>query len=131
LGHSPDEKKVLKGIKGITYHKVSNRWMRPENQARNPELWAWSVYYGFHPGPSIPTEDVYKIYQAWIEKAQESLAPVNAHLKIQAQDPLGWQVNGIEEAKDIPVHPGVAKYLKEKGLWKDHWIIGKLDPGVQ
>jgi TRAP transporter TAXI family solute receptor len=127
---TPEEKAFLKGIKGITCRELSNQWMRPENQALNPQVWGWTIHFGFHPGPDIPTEVMYQIYKVWIDHAKDELAPINAHLKLYSEDPLKWQEIGIEEAKDIPVHPGVAKYLKEKGLWRDHWIVGKLDPGV-
>ena len=89
------------------------------------------MHYGFHPGTHLPTEVFYQVYKTWIEKAQEELGPVNAVLKYYADHAIDMQLKGIEEAKDIPVHPGVAKYLKEKGLWKDHWIVGKLDSGVE
>jgi len=128
---TPEEKKFLKGIRGITCRELSNKWMRPANQALNPVVWGWTVNYGFHPGPHLSTDVIYQIYKVWIDHAKDELAPVNAHLKLYAEDPLGQQVVSIEEAKDIPVHPGVAKYLKEKGLWKDHWIVGTLDPGVK
>ena len=80
----------------------------------------------------MPTEVMYQIYKTWIEHAQSDLAPINAVLKAYAEDgPMSYQIPTIEAIKDIPVHPGVAKYLKEKGMWKDHWIVGKLDPGVK
>jgi hypothetical protein len=35
----------------------------------------------------------------------------------------GFQVEGVKSsiAYGIPVHPGLAKYLKEKGLWNPEW----------
>lgn len=126
-----EEKEFLKGIRGITCRELSNKWMRPANQAFNPEVWGWTVNYGFHPGPHLSTAVMYQIYKVWIEHAKDELAPVNANLKLYSEDPLNQQLAGIEEAKDIPVHPGVARYLKEKGLWKDHWIVGTLVPGVK
>jgi TRAP transporter TAXI family solute receptor len=126
-----EEKEFIKGISGISCGELSNKWMRPANKALNPEVWGWTVHYGFHPGTGLPTEVMYQIYKVWIEHAKDELAPINAALKLYAENSLKLQVISLEEAKDIPVHPGVAKYLKEKGLWKDHWIVGKLDPGVK
>ena len=129
---SPAEQEAIAKINGITCTNLSKKWMRPHNQKINSqEIWGWVVHYGFHVAPNVPTEIMYGIYKTWIERAQSDLAPVNATLKFYAEhDPLAQQVKGINEAKDIPVHPGVAKYLKEKGLWQDSWTVGKLEPGV-
>lgn len=128
---SAEEKKAISKIKGITCGKLSNQWLRPANKALNSDVWGWSVHYGFHPGADMPTEVMYKIYKSWIENAEADLAPVNATLKIYSGHPVELQVKAINEARDIPIHPGVAKYLKEKGLWKSTWIVGKLNPGVK
>jgi TRAP-type uncharacterized transport system substrate-binding protein len=35
------------------------------------------------------------------------------------------QVKAIERIPEIPVHPGLAKYLQERGVWQKEWKIGK------
>ncbi len=40
-----------------------------------------------------------------------------------AKDFVGMQVNGINANPDIAVHPGLAKFLKEKNAWNDKWKI--------
>jgi hypothetical protein len=35
-----------------------------------------------------------------------------------AEDPVGLQVAAISVASEIPVHPRLAKILKEYGVWK-------------
>jgi uncharacterized protein len=129
----PEEKKIINPIPGITSGTISNKWMSPKNQKNNPsELWSWTLHYGYHPAPDISTDVMYNIYKLWIEKADSELKDISSTLKFYALgNPIDYQVNGIAEAKGIPVHPGVAKYLKEKGLWKDEWVIGQLDPGVK
>ena len=133
LNPSDKEKSLIGKIPGISAGLLPNNWLSPKNQKNNPQkLWGWSMHYGMHPGSHVPTDVMYQIYKIWIEKAQSDLAGVSAMMKAYAEmDPLKIQVRGIEEGKDIPVHPGVAKYLKEKGLWQDHWKIGKLDQGVK
>jgi TRAP-type uncharacterized transport system substrate-binding protein len=42
-----------------------------------------------------------------------------------AKDFVGMQVNGIKANPDIPVHPGLAKFLKEHKAWDDKWKISK------
>ena len=33
------------------------------------------------------------------------------------------QVHGINANPDIPVHPGLAKFLKEHKAWNDKWKV--------
>ena len=39
----------------------------------------------------------------------------------------GFQVQGIKSIPEVPVHPGLVKYLKEKGLWDSSWKIASED----
>ena len=130
---SPEEKKIISSIPDVTTGLIKTKWMRAQNSKNNPsEVWGWIVHYGFHPAPNVPTDAFYQIYKVWIEKAESDIAPIHSVLKEYARlNPLEMQVKGIEEAKEIPVHPGVAKYLKERNLWRDDWIIGKLSPGTE
>lgn len=132
LRPSKEQMDKITKINGITFGKLSNKWMQPKNRKLNSgDVYGWSIHYGFHPGDNMPTEVMYQIYKTWIEKAKQDLAPVNAILKFTANNMMELQVKGLLEAKDIPVHPGVAKYLKEKGMWNDALTIGKLAPGVK
>lgn len=40
-----------------------------------------------------------------------------------AADFVGMQVSGIRANPDIPVHPGMAEFLQERGAWDDSWTI--------
>ena len=40
-----------------------------------------------------------------------------------AKDFVGMQVNGIKANPQIPVHAGLAKFLKEQKAWKDNWKV--------
>lgn len=135
---TPEEQKQIAAMKlpGVFYgEKLSYAAMTPVNtehtKKANPDgVWIFGSYQGWHPGGDMPTEVMYQMYKAWMEKAKE-IATVNAYLDAWSKDPVGMQVKAIDTAPSIPVHPGVAKYLKEKGLWKSNWTIGKLDAGVQ
>lgn len=81
-------------------------------------------YYGFHIGKNLSKEHGYKLYKILIENAKE-IEKVHAMMIDYARDPLGMQVRAIASIPKIPVHPGVAKYLKEKGLWQKEWIMGE------
>lgn len=138
ISPTPEEQKQISALKlpGVFYgEKMSYKALTPVNaeftKKANPNgVWLWGSYQGWHPGSDMPTDVMYQMYKTWMEKAKE-IANVNAYLDYWARDPVGMQVKAIEAAPGIPVHPGVAKYLKEKGVWKNNWTIGKLDPGVQ
>jgi TRAP transporter TAXI family solute receptor len=135
---SPEEQKQISAMKlpGVFYgEKMSYKALTPANvdftKKANPDgIWLFGSYQGWHPGADMPTEVMYQMYKAWMEYATE-IANVNAYLEYWSKDPVGMQVKAIDTAPGIPVHPGVAKYLKEKGLWKSNWTIGKLDAGVE
>ncbi|MBU1276184.1 MAG: TAXI family TRAP transporter solute-binding subunit [Proteobacteria bacterium] len=132
LRPSKEQMQKIGQLSGITFGKLSNKWMQPKNRKINSgDIYGWSIHYGFHPGNNMSTETMYQIYKTWIEKAKKDLAPVNGTLKFASEHMMDLQVKGLMEAKDIPVHPGVAKYLKEKGLWNNALTIGKLASGVQ
>jgi hypothetical protein len=35
------------------------------------------------------------------------------------------QVAGISANPDMPVHPGLVKFLKERKAWNDKWKVAK------
>ncbi len=73
---------------------------------------------------NLSTEHGYKLFKILIENAKE-IEKVHAMMIDYARDPLGMQIRAIGSIPKIPVHPGVAKYLKEKGLWQKEWIVGE------
>jgi hypothetical protein len=40
-----------------------------------------------------------------------------------AKDFAGMQAQGINANPDIPVHPGLARFLKEHKAWNDKWKV--------
>jgi TRAP-type uncharacterized transport system substrate-binding protein len=78
-------------------------------------------YYGFHVGLDVPEEDVLRMLQVIEENAAE-LAQADAAFAQIAEDMAGMQVRGVESAADlVPIHPGLAAYMREKGVWKPEW----------
>ncbi|MEM1528282.1 MAG: TAXI family TRAP transporter solute-binding subunit [Sulfolobales archaeon] len=82
-----------------------------------------AFFYGFHVGSEVPADVVYRMLKVLEANAGE-LAKLNPMFRLLADDFVGMQVRGIEANSNVPVHPGLAKYLKEKGVWRDHWKIG-------
>ena len=78
-------------------------------------------YYGFHVGLEVPEQDVYKMLTI-IEKNAAELAKVDsAYMQIKTDMP-GFQRQGVEAALNfVPIHPGLAKYMRERGVWDSKW----------
>jgi hypothetical protein len=65
---------------------------------------------------------VYKLLSAFY-KNRDALAKSDAGFTPMAKDFVGMQVNGINANPEIPVHAGLAKFLKEHNAWNDKWKI--------
>ncbi len=78
-------------------------------------------FYGFHVGLEVPEEDVYKMLTI-IEKNSAELVKMDATFAQVRKDMPGLQRRGVESAVDfVPIHPGLAKYMKERGVWNPTW----------
>jgi hypothetical protein len=78
-------------------------------------------YYGFHVGLDVPEDDMYKMLMA-IEKNVAELAKADASFAQIAKDMPGFQRKGVTSSVDfVPIHPGLAKYMREKGVWNAKW----------
>jgi TRAP-type uncharacterized transport system substrate-binding protein len=86
------------------------------------ELYGVPFYFGYHHGLRFPAEGVYKALKVF-EGAGAELTKLDPGFGPLAADFAGFQVKGIKSIPEIPVHPGLAKYLKEKGLWDPAWKI--------
>ena len=90
------------------------------------ELYGVPFYFGYHHGLRFPAEDVYRALKAF-EAEGAALIKLDPGFGPLAKDFAGFQVKGIKSIPEIPVHPGLAKYLKEKGLWDPAWKIATKD----
>src|SRR5262245_40390395 len=78
-------------------------------------------YYGFNVGLDVPEQDAYKILTI-VEKHAAELAQIDPTFTQIAKDMKGFQVRGVESSIDlVPIHPGLAKWLREKGVWNPKW----------
>jgi TRAP transporter TAXI family solute receptor len=80
------------------------------------------ILFGYNVRPDMPEEVVYKMLNAFY-KNREELAKADPGFTPMAKDFVGMQVNGIAANPEVPVHPGLAKFLKEHKAWKDNWKI--------
>jgi TRAP-type uncharacterized transport system substrate-binding protein len=78
-------------------------------------------YYGFHVGLEVPENDKYRMLQI-IEKNAAALAKVDPGFAQIAKDMPGMQRLGVMSSVDfVPIHPGLARYMREKGVWDAKW----------
>ncbi|MEK7836227.1 MAG: TAXI family TRAP transporter solute-binding subunit [Pseudomonadota bacterium] len=78
-------------------------------------------HYGFHVGLEVPEDDVYQMLKV-VEKNLSDLVKADASYAQIAKDMPGFQRRGVAAAANlVPIHPGLAKYMREKGVWDAKW----------
>ncbi|MEM2227159.1 MAG: TAXI family TRAP transporter solute-binding subunit [Candidatus Bathyarchaeia archaeon] len=85
-------------------------------------IFASPFYYGYHVGTEVPEGDVYRMLKA-LEKRAKDLVAYDPGFEDLAKDFAGFQAKGVANTPGVPVHPGLAKFLKEKGLWRSEWKV--------
>ena len=84
------------------------------------------ILFGYNVGTNISEDVVYKLLVAFY-KNKDELAKTEPGFTPMAKDFTGMQVAGINANPDMPVHPGLARFLKEHKAWNDKW---KVAPGA-
>jgi uncharacterized protein len=82
------------------------------------------ILFGYNVGTNISEDVVYKLISAFYKK-KDDLVKTDPGFTPLAKDFVGLQVAGISANPDVPVHPGLAKFLKEHNAWNDKWQIAK------
>lgn len=78
-------------------------------------------YYGFHVGLEVPESDVYNMLTIIQKNVDELTKSDAAYSQIKDNMPQ-FQREGVTSAvNDVMVHPGLAKYMKERGVWDAKW----------
>jgi uncharacterized protein len=80
------------------------------------------ILFGYNMRADMPEDVVYRLVSAFY-KNRDALAKQDAGFAPMARDFVGMQVQGISANPHIPVHPGLAKFLKEQKAWNDKWKI--------
>ena len=83
------------------------------------------ILFGYNARIDMPEEVVYKLIKAFYDK-RDDLVKLEAGFSVMAKDFVGMQVQGINANPEVPVHPGLARFLKEHKAWNDKWkVAGK------
>src|SRR6266545_2159384 len=85
-------------------------------------LKAVPILFGYNARIDLPEDIAYKMIKAFYDKRDE-LVKIDPGFTPMAKDFVGMQVQGIDANPQIPVHPGLAKFLKEHKAWNDKWKI--------
>jgi len=80
------------------------------------------LLFGYNVRADMPEEVVYKMLTKFYAE-RDSLAKADPGFTPLARDFTGMQARGINANPTLPVHPGLAKFMKEKKAWNDKWII--------
>jgi TRAP transporter TAXI family solute receptor len=80
------------------------------------------ILFGYNARIDLPEAVVYKMVKAFYDKRDE-LAKIDPGFSLMAKDFVGMQVQGINANPQVPVHPGLAKFLKEHNAWSDKWKV--------
>jgi TRAP-type uncharacterized transport system substrate-binding protein len=80
------------------------------------------LLFAYNVRPSLPEDVVYRMVAAF-HRSKDKLAQGDAGFTDMARDFVGMQVRGIDANPHIPVHPGLARFLREHKAWSDKWKI--------
>jgi TRAP-type uncharacterized transport system substrate-binding protein len=85
-------------------------------------IMAVPTYFGWTASEDVPEVAVYNMLIA-LEKNIKDYARMVPELGIAAENFAKFQADATASLVPykIPIHPGLAKYLKEKGLWNPAW----------
>lgn len=119
LNPSPEEQEIIKNA-GFSLVSIDPSVLF-ETDVHVDEVIYSPFHYGLHPGLIIPEEDVYKMLTIVEEFTSELVAVDESYWQVD-EDMVGMQVGGINATSEkVKIHPGLARYLKEKGAWDPAW----------
>lgn len=105
--------------KGLTSVDVSPKVFHRDTHT--DKVVEFPFYYGFDVGANVSEADAYQLLTV-VEKHAAELAKLDPTFTQIATDMKGFQKRGVEAAADlVPIHPGLAKWMREKGVWDAKW----------
>lgn len=85
-------------------------------------IYAVPIYFAYNVRADMDADLIKNILDI-LYKNKDKLVEGDAGFGPLAADFVGTQAAGVAANPDIPVHPGLAAFLKEHGAWNDSWII--------
>ena len=120
LNPAADELAQLKAKKFGTEQVPSTNFHKKDAKVKSITLLPF--YWGFDLGMAVSEDEMYKILKV-IEKHADELGKQDASFaQIAGGKMAEFQKKALDTTSDlVPIHPGLAKYLKEKGMWDKKW----------
>ena len=120
LNPSADELAKLKA-QGFAVREVDSKILS-HNDIHVAKLTLLPFYWGFDIGMNMPADDVYKMLTI-VDKNADALAQQVPDLGQVAHGKLAeFQTEALAHTWNVvPIHPGLARFLKEKGAWQAKW----------
>jgi TRAP transporter TAXI family solute receptor len=82
------------------------------------------ILFAYNVRADVPEVVVYKMLSAFYAN-RDKLASLDPGFAALAKDFVGLQVSGINANPQVPVHAGLAKFLKEQKAWNEKWTVAK------
>jgi TRAP-type uncharacterized transport system substrate-binding protein len=118
LNPSPEELETLKKA-GFGFVDIKPTVFKRDIHAQSIKLTPF--YYGFHVGLEVPEADVYRMLTV-IEKNADELVKGDRSFAQVKTNMAEMQRRGVASSINlVPVHPGLAKYMRERGVWDSKW----------
>jgi len=118
LNPSAEEREMMRE-KGLEVVSVSPDVF--ETDVHVDEVVLSPFFYGLHLGTQFSKDEIYKILTTIEANTDELKAADPAFSQIDA-DMAEMQRRGVRASvDDVKVHPGLAKYMRERGVWNDDW----------
>ncbi len=120
LNPSPAEIAKLKA-NGFAVEAVpASNFHKKEIYVKNVELLPF--YWGFDLGHVVTTDEMYKILTVIEAHADELAKGDPSFRQISGGHFAAFQKQALESTWNlVPIHAGLAKYLKAKGMWEHKW----------
>jgi TRAP transporter TAXI family solute receptor len=87
------------------------------------KLYGVPILFGYNARADMSESVVYRLVSA-LYKQRDDLVKIDAGFTPMAKDFFGMQGAGINSSPAIPVHPGLAKLMKENNAWNNKWKVG-------
>ena len=88
------------------------------------QIYGVPILFGYNMRADMPEDVVYRMLKAF-HANRDTLAKADPGFVPLAKDFVGMQVAGINANPQVPVHAGLAKFLKEHNAWNDQWKIAR------
>ncbi len=120
LNPSADELKQLKAKKFSVMAVPASNFHHKDTSGKQIDLVA--TYWGFDLGLSVSEAEMYKVLKV-IEKNADELAKLDPSFRqISGGKMAEFQKAALESTADlVPIHPGLAKFMKEHKMWDASW----------